>query len=213
MSGLMMACELKWTVCGSVFHGNDCAGMKISSENEQTYSIEEHQHRLAAWAAGRAAVRGVRGATVKNLRALLEDAGIDPSFTVSKLEETPVEFGVQHRSLCAAIISSAALRGFALSYGQAAKLLNIYLKVRFVCGPDHQNRCVRHLHPPIDRELLKYLAAKNVGGFSKEWVSAKSKGWSKFSQADYESVIERIRTALGGAPLWSIEEYWPGLQQ
>ena len=187
--------------------------MKAPCKNEQTYSIEEHQHRLAAWAAGRAAVRGVLGAKVKNLRALLEGAGIDRSFTVCKLEESPVEFDCQHRSLCAAIISTAALQELALSHGQAAKLLNVYLKVRFVCGPDHHNRCVRHIHPPIDRELLKCLAAKNVGGFRKEWAAAKSKAWSKFSQDDYESVIKRIKTVLGGEPLWTIEEYWPGLQK
>jgi hypothetical protein len=67
----------------------------------------------------------------------------------------------------------------------AAKLVNIYLKSRFVCGGHHVHARVQSLHPPLDSVLLKGLAEANVGGHRKEWEQAAKTRWSKFGSDDY----------------------------
>lgn len=99
-----------------------------------------------------------------------------------------------------------------MSHGVAAKLINCYLKSRFICGPHFANERVQSLHPPIDRTLLKALRKNDVGGRKKEWAAAEKKAWSKYKSEDYEHVIQLMRDALGGQPLWTIEQHWKGHQ-
>ena len=107
---------------------------------------------------------------------------------------------------------AATSRGLLFTHGVAAKLVNIYLKSRFVCGGHHAHARVAGLHPPIDSVLLSGLADANVGGHRKEWKQAARTRWSKLGSDDYEQVIALIRQSLKGAPLWRIEEYWKGNQ-
>ena len=139
-------------------------------------------------------------------------AGIEAAFTIDRIAVDPAKFDEQHRGLCSKIIGEAKKRGLTLSHGRAAKLLNVYFKVRFVCGPDHSNERVPNIHPPIDRQLLNGLADENAGGFREVWSAAASKGWSKFDRDDYQSVIEQIKVTVVGKPLWTIEKFWPGHQ-
>ena len=48
------------------------------------------------------------------------------------------------------------------SHGRAAKLVNMYLKLRVACGPAGEDADARPkvgaIHPPIDRQILKALA-------------------------------------------------------
>lgn len=99
------------------------------------------------------------------------------------------------------------------THGVAAKLINCYLKVRFVCGGHHADERVQMLHPPIDEVLLKELAAMNFGGNAASWRKFRQARWSKFDSETYESVVELIRSSLPpNEPLWKIEEYWRGHQ-
>ncbi len=107
---------------------------------------------------------------------------------------------------------AATSRGLLFTHGVAAKLVNVYLKSRFVCAGHHANARVEALHPPIDSVLLKGLAEANVGWHGKEWKLAAKTRWSKFGSDDYEQVIALIRQSLKDAPLWRIEEYWKGNQ-
>ena len=68
----------------------------------------------------------------------------------------------------------------------AAKLINCYLKSRFVCGGHHSHERVRNLHPPIDAVLLKTLADVNLGGYERQWQQAGRTRWSKFNSEQYE---------------------------
>jgi hypothetical protein len=95
----------------------------------------------------------------------------------------------------------------------AAKLINCYFKVRFVCAGQHEHERVKCLHPPIDEVLLKKLAAQNIGGLGEQWRQFSKQRWSKFDSVTYQRVIDCIRGSLApGEPLWKIEEYWPGHQ-
>jgi hypothetical protein len=95
----------------------------------------------------------------------------------------------------------------------AAKLINCYLKVRFVCAEHNNDNRVGSLHPPIDAVLLKELARIDFCGRAKEWRKFKRAGWSKFDSSTYEDLINLIRRSLPrGTPLWQIEKHWQGHQ-
>jgi hypothetical protein len=95
----------------------------------------------------------------------------------------------------------------------AAKIINCYLKVRFVCGGCHTHPSVAALHPPIDDVLLKELGRVNFGRRARDWRKYRQQRWSKFDSKTYEAVIHLIRATLPtGAALWQIEEHWGGHQ-
>ena len=178
------------------------------------YGIEIHQHRFAAWAACRAASVVNCRFGVEQGRAILEACGFTESFCRPEQLPQPEPRAVDeaHRQWRAAVMRAATSRGLRFTDGVAAKLLNIYLKSRFVCGGHHAHARVTALHPPIDSVLLSGLANANVGGHRKEWKQAARTRWSKFGSDDYEQVIALIRQSLNGAPLWKIEEHWRGNQ-
>lgn len=176
------------------------------------YYIEQHSHLFAAWAAGRAAsVKGCRF-KVRQGREILEACGFTPGFSSPEQLPTPEAIDARHRKWRLAAIKAARSQGKNLTHGVAAKLINVYLKSRFVCGGHHKHERVRALHPPIDDQLLKALAKNNVGGFAKDWRKARQTRWSKFDSAEYEDVIALIRACQAGRPLWKIEEFWKGNQ-
>ncbi len=177
-----------------------------------SYSIEKHKHLFAAWAASRAAsVKGCRF-KVKQGREILESTGFIADFCQPTQLPSPAKIDDQHQQWRTRAINAAKSRGLPFTHGVAAKLVNVYMKGRFVCGGHHEHEHVRHLHPPIDDELLKALILKDAGGFRKQWRQARSWRWSKFTSEQYEDVIARIRQSLDDEPLWMIEEHWKGNQ-
>ena len=137
--------------------------------------------------------------------AILETCGFDADFSSPNKLPMPDQTDEVHREWRESLILAARERGIAFSHGVAAKLVNVYLKVRFVCAGNHADVRVQCLHPPIDRMLLKALAESNFGGLGKRWKSEMNKGWSKFNSADYQGVVDMIRSALGGRPTWTVE--------
>ena len=177
------------------------------------YNINQHSHRFAAWAASRAAsVKGARF-SVEQGRAVLEESGFDETFYNPDKLPPPQDMDKVHRFWRKRVINAARQRDLKFTDGVAAKLINCYLKSRFVCGGHHLHRRVHHIHPPIDELLLKELAGRDIGGFGQGWKKARKKRWSKFSSRDYENVIAAARKHLRDQPLWMIEEHWQGFQQ
>ena len=176
------------------------------AESTIPYTIEDHQHRFAAWAASRAASFGSCHFKVKQGRAILEKCGFADLSFPEQLPE-PDHIDDQHRRWRAAIIQASAAHELSFTHGIAAKLINVYLKSRFVCGGHHAHERVRNLHPPIDGELLKALAKLNAGGHGKRWCEHP---WTQLDSAQYEQLIGFIRGTLRGEPLWKIEEHWKG---
>jgi hypothetical protein len=177
------------------------------------YSIEEHKHRFAAWAAGRAAnVNGCRF-TVEQGKAILEKAGL--SEVAKCLNNLPVaaEFDKYHETWRENVIASAREYELQFTHGVAAKLINIYLKSIYVCGNDHSNEKIKAIHPPIDGVLLDALYRQNISGKRNEWQAARTARWSKLTSTQYQNVINAIKsTILCGKGLWEIEEHWQGFQ-
>jgi len=175
-----------------------------------SYTIETHKHRLAAWAASSAS------SAVKNYRfpvsmgtEILEQAGFTPEFSINNSLPSPENTDPTHKEWREQIIyASQQKHSHAFTHGIAAKLINCYLKVRFVCGGDHADSRVQAIHPPIDRLLLQDLA-KELGG---DWKPYRIKAWSKFSSQEYQEVIDLIRLTIPNRPLWEIEKHWIGHQ-
>jgi hypothetical protein len=176
------------------------------------YAIELHQHRFAAWAACRASSVVNCRFGVKQGRAILETSGFTAHFCRAEQLPAPDAVDGAHRQWRAAIMRATTSRKLRFTHGVAAKLVNVYLKSRFVCAGHHAHARAQSLHPPIDSVLLKGLADANVGGYTKEWKRAAKTRWSKFGSDDYEQLIALIRRSLKDAPLWKIEEYWRGNQ-
>lgn len=177
-----------------------------------TYTIEDHKHRLAAWdAASSASASPVCRFKVQHGVQILEACGFDVSFASPDQLPPPPALDKTHNEWRKAIIAAAKRENLAFSHGIAAKLINCYLKTRFVCGGHHDHNRVKCLHPPIDEVLLKELARRDVGGFRKDWQDFRQRRWSKYDSKTYQTVIGRIRQSLAPeAPLWMIEEYWQG---
>jgi len=125
----------------------------------------------------------------------------------------PDDFDKEHEKWRNKVITAAKAHGLSFTHGLAAKLINIYLKSIFVCGNDHDNNKVKAIHPPIDSVLLDALHKHNVSGKKSEWQAARKARWSKLTSAQYQAVIEAIKSTISkDKGLWEIEEFWKGYQ-
>jgi hypothetical protein len=184
----------------------------VQNQLPEAYTISIHSHRLAAWAAGRAASTSKVRFKVQQAIKILESSGFNSGFSYPQNLPQPEVLDDWHRISRAEIIKRADSLQLTFSHGVAAKLLNIYLKVRFVCGGWHEHPKVQALHPPIDSVLLTTLARANIGGFKKEWRELAKLRWTNFKSNDYDFAISLIRRSIPGLPLWGIEEHWRGHQ-
>ena len=176
------------------------------------YSIGEHSHRFAAWAASRAASVKKYRFSVSVGKHLLEAIGCSGNIQSPDDLPHPDLIDDLHYLWREDMIRAAHDLGISISHGIAAKLINVYFKARFVSGPTAYHPNVASLHPPIDSVLLKELALQKFGGSSQPWRDAQKRAWSNFTSAEYEDIIANLRTHLKGRPLWTIEQYWRGYQ-
>lgn len=172
------------------------------------YAINEHCHRFAAWAAGRATSTSTLRLSVEQGRGLLEAAGFTAGFATPDLLPDPAKIDMEHRRWRDDMKRHSAK----VTDGIAAKLINVYLKARFVCGGFAEHPNVAALHPPIDRLLLDELGRQDFAAQGRIWRRASLEGWSTFGGPRYEGVIACIRSGLNGKPLWTIESHWKGHQ-
>jgi len=178
------------------------------------YTIEVHKHRLAAWdAASSARASPLCRFTVAKGVAILETSGFDVALASPDQLPSRADIDTKHLVWRSKVIDVARTEGLNFTHGIAAKLINCYLKSRFVCGGHHAHVRVESLHPPIDALLLKGLAAINFKEHAKQWQKFQLARWSKFDSETYQAVIDLIRHSLKpDVALWKIEEYWGGHQ-
>jgi hypothetical protein len=178
------------------------------------YNIQLHQHRFSAWAAARAAsVKGKRF-TVKTCVGWLEAFGFGPSLTIEMLP-LPENVDSKHREWREQLIAEAKLQSaFELSHGQAAKIINCYIKARFLNPHDAEKERLAAFHPPIDRLLLNEIV-KHAGLSGEDLKivrSGRNIGWSSLNSQQYEALVGILRRLSPSQPFWRIEEFWPGYQ-
>lgn len=177
-----------------------------------SYNIQEHKHRFASWAACRAAsTSSLCRFRVRDGVSWLELSGLDAEFQINDLPE-PEVFNDWHKEHRDYIVDVAKKTYPQFTHGIAAKLINIYMKSRFLCEGYVDDPRIKAFHPPIDSVLLMSLSDENVGGYRRQWKDFNNLRWSKFDSDTYEAVIKHITKTLKGKPLWMIESYWQGYQ-
>jgi hypothetical protein len=170
------------------------------------YKLFEHKHRFSAWAASRAAsVIGCRF-SVEIGQEILETIKDAPLPNNQKMFN---EFHLTQRNT---IISKAKSLELNFTHGVAAKILNCYYKSMYVNDESIDLKIRNVIHPPIDSLLLESLYKNEVGGVKEKWKKAKNTRWSKFSNIDYQEVIDEIIKIYSKEGLWKVEEYWSGYQ-
>jgi hypothetical protein len=180
--------------------------MKIppqANSDTDIYDIHLHTHLFAAWAASRAASTGQCKFSVLLGRGALENAGLTSK--LSSPDDLPNENEIDHlhKRWRNCIIefatakhnarSKSKSKEFRLTHGVAAKLINIYLKCRFVNPAYCANEKVKLIHPPIDSLLIDKMAEHNFGGDRKFWKERAPNGWSNLKSDEYQNIIDTIR--------------------
>ena len=166
-----------------------------------TYSEYTHRHNFAVWAAARAAQRGFTN--VEMLRDALEQSGIE-SFIEKPSQES--DFDNQHKLWCNSICDYLKEKGVQnVSYGRAAKLVNVYLKSMVVLN-NISAKPAAFIHPPIDRILLQNLAKKTADMETKKRL--KESNWTQLEEPEYFDLIGILKAINGNRPLWLVEEHW-----
>lgn len=174
------------------------------------YDMTEHRHRFAAWAAARAVQRGWGSSKTGTLRNALESCGIR-EFIGSPESPHGVDehrFRDLHRQWCHGVIESLTQQGVAAAtFGRAAKLVAVYLKVMVVLSPAGDCDLARVAHPPIDRTELQKLAAEGVDSPHKRlWKTA---NWTQLTEENYYALIDQLHMLIPSSdPFWTLEQYW-----
>jgi len=179
------------------------------------YTIETHRHTYAAWAASRASSAATTCRfEVKVGKELLEGIGFGNKIVSADNLPSPQTVDKVHKKwredICKASKKKKNKKGSTpkFTHGIAAKLINMYVKSVFVCGPHFDHDRVKAFHPPIDSLLLEELARNDPDlQRRKIWTAYK---WTKMTSPQYEEVIGAVKDMMGDCPLWEIEEYWPG---
>lgn len=168
------------------------------------YSINEHLHRFGIWAAARAAQRSVQNFKIKNLYHVLEQIQIKKlinNYSTSDINDDT--FKSFHIKVCNLIINN---NYFLVSYGRAAKILSIYLKITVVSFDRGESDFSNIIHSPIDSILLKKLSRiASVKAWSKI-------NWTELTQDQYWNLINEF-VAKELPTNWRLEEYWDLKQQ
>jgi hypothetical protein len=175
------------------------------------YTIKDHKHRFAAWAASRAAsIKGCRF-SVEIGKDIIEECGLNKYIDNQSLLPEPQDIDIKHREWRERIINAAQKHGIEITHGVAAKLINMYFKSALVCGGSHEHERVKALHPPIDSLILASLAKNNIGGYKKEWRKFSMIRWSKLNCQEYEELIGKLRSCFGiNNGFWQVESHWQG---
>ena len=182
-----------------------------------SFTIEKNRHILSCWAASRAAgVSPLCRFEVKKGKSILEKcfgySGPNEK-DVFKLKQE--DFDSYHLEIIQKIIKyfknhniKTKIDGeieLGMTHGVAAKLLNVYFKIMFICGNYKNEKGIGYIHPPIDSLLLNSLDKVQKQKFWKY-------KWSKINFDQYQEIINGIKAMTESRGLWSIEEYWIGHQ-
>lgn len=166
------------------------------------YSEYSHRHNFSIWAAARAAQRGFTN--VEMLRNALERCGID-IYIKSPCQKC--DFDDSHKKWCNSICDYLNEKGVKnVTYGRAAKLVNVYLKSMVVLN-DLSGEEAGYIHPPLDRILLQNIA-RNPGLEKSAKKTIKKSNWTQLEEKGYFDLIAILKEINGNQPFWMIEEYW-----
>ena len=173
------------------------------------YTIAMHHHRFAAWAAARAAQRGLANSRI--IIDALEGCGVKAVVdNPDDWPQTAGAFDVAHRNWCSVLLERLLAAGVSkATYGRAAKVIAIYLKSRIVLGGQQDSPFATVIHPPIDRILLQSLAGHLHARDRPLADHLRATTWTSLANDTYDDLIRRLRRAeLDQPAFWCIERFW-----
>ena len=172
------------------------------------YDSNEHAHRFAVWAASTAGRASIKCRfTVAQGKAMMESNG----FTSSLQVPIQAEFDHWHRGQRQRFIGSGQIKN--MTHGVAGKLIDVYLKARYLGSLKREEFSSDYFHPPLDDILIKGIKFGMKIGDLPRLALPKNKAWSTFSSEDYESWIKIVSKLVQvDQPLWMIETHWRGHQ-
>jgi len=177
-----------------------------------SYDLFTHKHNFAVWAAARAAQRGLKNGSVLNLQTALENSGIKEFFQKTDANQIDCKkFDALHQKWCLNILTSLKRTDVhGATFGRAAKLIAIYLKVMVILNDaiaySPFGKCI---HPPIDSRLLKSMAKNHKASQKENRALWKSTNWTDLDEKNYYELIKTLRSSLAaGEPFWILERYW-----
>jgi hypothetical protein len=175
------------------------------------YTLSQHHHRFAEWAAARAIQRGLADVRISTISDALKISGISRVADTARKRPTTAElFDSAHRRWCRAVMGSFRAAGVGeVSYGRAAKLIAVYLKSRIVLGGHHGHAFARVIHPPIDRLLLQALSAEVRANDRVLATRLRTANWTSLTESGYWDLIDSLRGAgLDRPAFWHVERFW-----
>jgi hypothetical protein len=166
------------------------------------YTAHERIHNFSVWAAARATQRGFTSVPV--LRAALEVSGVE---VFARQPKNLHAFDSLHKERCRAICAYLESVGIGnVTYGRAAKLVNVYMKGMVVL-PSMDSKAAGIVHPPIDRILLRSIAA-DTSVDEKHRAVCRRVNWTQLEEKEYFDLVGVLRAVNGGGPFWKLERYW-----
>ncbi len=164
----------------------------------EDYNFYDHLHNYAVWTAARAVQR--KFTKTKNIKSAIEATDLK-ELSQNPKSMTIEQFDNFHRITSHIIIEHLNKLGIKASYGQAAKIIAIYLKTSLVIQDSGQSQISKIAHPPIDNILLTNL--------NRNFPSLGLKGirWTQLSEENYFSLIGKLRS-LNLDSFWKLEKYW-----
>jgi hypothetical protein len=174
--------------------------------NDNTYSIDEHIHRFGLWAAARAANKSLL--SNKEVQHVLEAIQLKDKVASlrSKSDLDDKYYTVWLKENCTTLINEIKnldckdLKKDRISYGLAAKLISIYIKVVEVIPSKGNSLLSKIAFPPVDSILLKQINKSNK--------IFKETTWSKYDWDNYLEVVQKLKTKNNNQPMWMIESNW-----
>lgn len=159
--------------------------------------------QFAIWTAATAAKSSARqgkyikGTTIKRTFATadIEEIATDSGLTKLTVQEigkySMEEYDDLHTEMCESIMRHAMKRNISLTYGIAAKIVNVYIKTISINLGKNEYPVLRYIHPPVDRRILTNIGAafKN----SPFWRKNSKKAWTKLSKDEYMDIINSMR--------------------
>jgi hypothetical protein len=162
--------------------------------DHKTYTIEEHKHNFAVWAASKSVQRGFT--SIYKISVAIKKSGLK-EFVESYSKCEKEQFKSFHIKCSNKII--LALKDENCTYGLAAKIIAVYLKTSLILYNKGKN--CENIHPPLDRILLNNFIKFNA---IKEYTY---QPWTKLSKSDYWDLVSLIEKYEGKIN-WELERYW-----
>ena len=163
--------------------------------------LERMRFEFFAWASARAAQAGSSKTTVSVLRGALVDA--DAANWHRTIAVTSAkDYDAWHIGTIDGVHRKLVSTAPAIGWGIAAKLVNVFIKGRWLLDPGYVGPMRAFGHPAIDSIQLRIIDDSYGTDFSR------SVRWHRMNRQEYAGVIVTLRQRHPHEAIWTIEEGW-----